>query len=153
MNDVPVAGRPTATRPTEEAFDRAFAAAYAVALAANVAVSFLTYVYVGFASVHEANPVTAGIIASLGLEGMVAVRTAVLIGSYWCYAALRARTWSTLVVSFAWVGAVLQLLNLAADLRVAALAGLPAAGELLVGLVVVAPALLAGLVLSPPAET
>lgn len=154
MNDVPVTSHLVGARPDEEALDRAFVVAYAVALAGNLAVSFLTYVYVGTGSAHEANPVTAAIIASIGLEGMVVVRTAVLVGSYRCYAAVRAWTsWSTAVIAFAWIGAALQLANLAADLRVAALVGLPAHGELVAGLTVVAPALLAGVVLRPLAGT
>lgn len=150
MSDVPATSRVLEPQPTEEALDRAFASAYAVALAGNLAVSFLTYAYVSTGGVHEANPITAAIIAAAGLEWMVAVRTAVLVGSYWCYAAIRARTtWSTAVIAFAWAGAALQLANLAADLRVAVLAGLPPGGELLAGGAVVAPALLVGVVLRP----
>lgn len=151
MSDVPLASHLFSTRPAEETLDRAFVAAYAVALAGSLAVSFLTYVYVGSGGVHEANPVTAAIIASVGLEAMVAVRTAVLVGSYWCYAAVRARTsWSTAVIAFAWAGAAMQVVNLAADLRVAAMVGPPATGPLLPGLAVVGPALVAGIALEPP---
>lgn len=150
MSDVPVTGRPVAVQPAEESLDRAFVAAYAVALAGNLAVTFLTYVYVSSGTVQEANPVTAAIIAALGLEGMVVVRTVILVGGYWCYAVVRARTsWSTAVIAFAWAGAVLQVANLAADLRVASLVGLPGADELLAGIAVVVPALLAGLLLRP----
>lgn len=154
MSDVPATGRPVVPRPAEEDLDRAFVAAYAVALAGNLTVTFLTYVYVGTGGVYEANPVMAAIIASVGLEGMVAVRTAVLVGSYWGYAALRVRTtWSTAVVAFAWAGAALQVVNLAADLRVVALVGPPAVGELLAGIAVIVPALLAGFVFRPLSGT
>lgn len=155
MSDATVDGRHTVARRSSDVLDRAFVAAYIVALSGSLAVSLLTYVYVGPGAqgVREANPVTAAIIASIGLEGMVAVRTAVLIGSYWCYAYLRAWTsWSTVAVGFAWLGATLQIVNLIADLQVAAAAGFPSTTGLLAGLLVVAPALLAGVLFRPPAD-
>lgn len=155
MSDATVGGRCAATRRSNDVLDQAFVAAYVVALSGSLAVSLLTYVYVGPGAqgVREANPVTASIIAAIGLEGMVAVRTAVLIGSYWCYAYFRAWTgWSAVAIGFAWLGATLQVVNLVADLRVAFLAGFPSTAGLLTGLAVVVPALLAGVLFRPPAD-
>lgn len=154
MSDATVGDRRVASW-SPDALDRAFVAAYAVALAGSLAVSVLTYVYVGpgVRGVREVNPVTAAVIESFGREWMVWIRTAVVVGSYWSYAYVRARTsWSTLPVAFAWAGAAVQVLNLAADLRVATLAGPPPGSALLAAGAVLAPALLAGIVLWPPAD-
>lgn len=154
MSDATIGDRPSAAW-SPESLDRAFLAAYAVALAGSLAVSWLTYAYVGPGArgIREANPVTATVISSVGLKWMVWIRTAVVVVSYWCYAYVRARTcWSVLAVAFAWAGAVVQIANLAADLRVAMLAGLPTGSALLTGGVVLLPALLAGIVLRPPTE-
>lgn len=151
MSDATVGGRRVVTW-SPRTLDRAFVAAYAVALAGNLAVSVLTYVYVGPAvdGVREANPVTAAVIGSLGLEWMVWVRATLLVGSYRAYGYVRARTsWSVLPVVFAWAGAVVQVLNLIADLRVAAKAGAPPGSALLAAGLVLAPALLVGIVLRP----
>lgn len=154
MSDATAGDRRVATR-SPDALDRAFAAAYAVALAASLAVSWLTYAYVGptVPAVREGNPVTATVIGTLGPGWMVWLRTAVVVVGYRSYAWVRARTcWSVLPVAFAWVGAGVQLLDLAVDLRVATLAGPPTLAAMLAASAVVAPAALAGIALRPPAD-
>lgn len=133
--------------------DRAFAWAYAAALGGSLLASWLTVVYLG-PGVREANPITAAVIATLGLEGMVAVRTGVLVAGYWGYAHVRAATsWTVLPVAFAWLGALVNLADAVSNLRVATILGPPGPSELVGSLGVLMLALIAGVLLRPPFET
>lgn len=131
--------------------DRAFAAAYASALAGVLVSSGLTYLYVG-PGVRERNPVTAALLAWLGPGGMVAARVLVVVVAFWGYHLLRG-TWRDLPVAFAWVGALVHLLDAAHDVRVVARAtavGFVPAADVVACLLVVAVSLVAGVLLRPP---
>lgn len=102
---------------------RPFRAAYAVALSASLASSWLTTVYVGAGAV-ELNPTIRLLIGTVGFDGMVLARGGVLVGAYWGYLILGAVGMSRRVVlGFAWLGATVHVLDAAHDLRQAVLAG------------------------------
>lgn len=133
--------------------DRAFAAAYAATLASVLVSSGLTYLYVG-PGVRELNPVIRGLIAWFGPGGMVAARFLVVIAAFRGYHLLRGH-WPDLVVAFAWVGALVHLLDAAHDARVAVAAtavGFVPAGDVGGCLFVLAVGAVAGILLRPPAS-
>ncbi|WP_276261500.1 hypothetical protein [Haloglomus litoreum] len=102
---------------------RPFRAAYAVALSASLASSWLTTVYVGAGAV-ELNPTIRFLIEAVGFDGMVLARGGVLVGAYWGYLLLGTEGVSRrAVLGFAWLGATVQLLDAVHDLRQAVLAG------------------------------
>lgn len=102
---------------------RPFRAAYAVALSASLASSWLTTVYVGAGAV-ELNPTVRFLIGAVGFDGMVLARGAVLVGAYWGYLLVGAVGLNRrAVLGFAWLGATVQLLDAVHDLRQAVLAG------------------------------
>lgn len=125
---------------------QAFRTAYAVALAGSLASAGLTYVYVGNGA-HELNPVVRAIIAVGGLEAMVMVKTAVVIGGYHGYVHLVPPLSPRLVVGFAWVGSLFNLGDALYDLRVALRAGGVPFADVLAATVLVAGAAALGVAL------
>lgn len=133
--------------------DVAFAAAYATTFASALVSGGLTHLYVG-PGVRELNPVTHGLIAWLGPGGMVAARFFVVIAAFWGYHLLRGR-WPVLTVAFAWIGALIHLLDAIHDARVALAAaeiGFVPVGDVPALLVVLAVGTAAGILLRPPAS-
>lgn len=131
--------------------DVAFTAAYAATFAGVVVSGGLTYLYVG-PGVRELNPVTHGLIAWFGPGGMVAARFLVVIAAFWGYHLLRGQ-WPVLTVAFAWIGALIHLLDAIHDARVALAAaeiGFVPVGDVPALLVVLAVGTVAGILLRPP---
>lgn len=133
--------------------DRAFVAAYATTLAGIAVSGGLTYLYVG-PGVRELNPVTGGLIARFGPGGMVAARFLVVVATFWGYHLLRGY-WPALTVAFAWIGALIHLVDAVHDARIALLAaaaGFDPVGDVAACLVVLAAGTAAGILLRPPAS-
>lgn len=91
---------------------------YAAALFGGLVSTALTHLYVG-AGASELNPVMRTVIAAVGLDAMVVVKTVVLVGGYWGYCWLRGRTPSFLVTGFAWGSSVLYVADAVHNIRVA----------------------------------
>lgn len=99
-----------------------FQVAYAVALCASLCTSWLTHVYVG-AGARELNPVTRWLIAGIGLDGTVVVRSLLLIACYHAYGWIDALTGGSVsLAGFGWIGALVNVLDAAHDLGVVLLA-------------------------------
>ena len=133
--------------------DVAFVTAYTATFAGVVVSGGLTYLYVG-PGVRELNPVTYGLITWLGPGGMVAARFLVVIAAFWGYHFLR-RQWPVLTVAFAWIGALVHLLDAIHDARVALAAaemGFVPVGDVPALLVVLTVGTVAGILLRPPAS-
>ena len=131
--------------------DVAFVAAYATTFVGVAVSGGLTYLYVG-PGVRELNPVTYGLIAWFGPGGMVAARFLVVIAAFWGYHFLRGQ-WPVLTVAFAWIGALIHLLDAVHDARVALTAaeiGFVPVGDIPALLVVLAVGAVAGILLRPP---
>lgn len=136
------------TAVDDRTLTRVYRAAYAAALAGSLASAGLTYVYVGNGA-RELNPVVRAIIASVGLEGMVLVKTAIIVGCYHGYVRLVPPVSPQVMVAVAWVGSMVNLANGVYDLSVAVRAGVPPLGDALTGVLLVVAAGLLGVALRP----
>lgn len=90
---------------------------YAAALSGGFVSTALTHLYVG-AGASELNPVMRALIAAVGLDAMVVVKTTVLVVGYWGYCWLRGLTRSSLVTGFAWASSMLYVADAVHNIRV-----------------------------------
>lgn len=91
---------------------------YAAALLGGFVSAALTHLYVG-AGASELNPVMRRLIATVGLDAMVVVKTVVLVGGYWGYCWLWGIARSYLVTGFAWGSSMLYVADAVHNIRVA----------------------------------
>ena len=103
---------------------RRFRRAYLTSLLASAGASALTIIYVGSGVVPEANPVTAGLIETMGMGGAVATRTLLVIGLYWAYWVVGEVSGAQqAAILFGWLGALVNGLDLAGNLYAATVIG------------------------------
>lgn len=154
----PVAPASDPSKPLDpETTSRAYRAAYATALVGSLVSAGLTYVYLQNGA-HELNPVVRTIIAVAGLEAMVLVKTAIIVGCYHGYVHLVPPMSTRVVLGFAWLGALINLGNALYDMSVAVRAGLPPVADVFAGAGLVLAAMGVGVALrpgvpSPPGST
>lgn len=109
-----------------------YAGAYLTALVGGLISAWLTYTYVGNGA-RELNPILRFIIGVIGLEAMVFLKTAVVIGCFRGYSMLAAYCSPWTVLTFAWIGAFVNAANAVHDTLVAVTAGWPPSADVLVG--------------------
>lgn len=124
---------------------RLYAGAY---LASSLVSGWLTYSYVG-AGARELNPIVAMLVETLGAEPMVLVKVVVVVLGFHGYSLLAAKLSLEGVVGFAWVAALVHVLDALYDVGVALLSGWVPLGGLLVGGVLLVAGAVLGIVFRP----
>lgn len=109
-----------------------YAGAYLTALVGGLLSAWLTYTYVG-AGARELNPVLRVVIAAIGLEAMVFLKTVVVIVCFRGYSLLAAYCSPGTMLAFAWTGAMVNAADAVHDTSVALAAGWPPSADVLVG--------------------